>query len=206
MDKVASGVSTVERTIALTAPTCSVLGLSERRPVERDVAAGALRLLEDATDVREFVPTQAFLDSLDELVVGVVEAVDECVLYSPRDCVDLQARAEVEAARWVDDFLADDVTHDMSLASQQAMFVLAHLLADAVADALTQRATPPRPIKPGPSVVDLYRRVTVALMSVIGLSAVVWSNGFGLWRAIRSRDASRRPDDLSVVGVRPEHD
>jgi hypothetical protein len=203
VDNAASGVSTAERTIVLTAPTCSALGLSEQRPVERDVAAGALRLLEDKPDVREVVAAQSFLDSLDELVVGVVEAVEECVVTVQPDCVDLRARAKVEAARWVDDFLADDVRDERYVGAQQAMFLLAQLLADAVADALIHRDTRPRPIASGRTIGDVYQRAAIALTSVIGFGAVVrWINGLGICRAIRSRDASGRPNDLPVVGVR----
>ena len=71
--------------------------------------------------------------------MGVAEAVPERVLAPPPDCSDPRLRAEVEAASWVDDFIADDVRNDQAVASQRAMFQLACLLADAVADALTAR-------------------------------------------------------------------
>jgi len=206
VDQVTFGVSTAERTIALTPPTRSALGLSELPAAERDVVAGALRLLEHSAGVPEVMPMQVFLDSIDELVLGVVEAVEECVVSPPRDCVDLRARAEVEAARWVDDFLADDVTDERSVAAQQAMFVLAQVLADAVADALAQRAVPPAPTTAGGLVVEIHRQVLAGVRRVIRLGEVVWTNGLGLLRAIRSDDAGRRADDLSVVGVRTGDD
>jgi hypothetical protein len=154
-------------------PTCRALGLSEPCPAESDVAAGALELLEAAPDVREAVLTQAHLDSSDELVVGVVEAVEECVLSPPRDGVDLRARAEVEAARWVGDFLADDVTGDKSVLAQQAMLLLAQLVADAVADALILRMSPQSPTVLDRTVEELRRRVNVALISVLRVGGVV---------------------------------
>ena len=66
-------------------------------------------------------------ESLDELIVGVVEAVEECVLTPPPDCTDPRPRAEVEAVSWVNDFIADDAPHDEAVVSQHAMFQLACL-------------------------------------------------------------------------------
>jgi hypothetical protein len=165
-----------------------------------------MRLLEHSTDARELMPMQAFLDSLDELVVGVVEAVEECFVAPPRDCFDLRARAEVEAARWVDDFLADDVSDDHSVAAQQAMFVLAQVLADAVADGLVQRGTPPAPVMPARVAAKLRDRLMTALNGMLAFGASASSRGFHALRVIRSGDASRRADDLPVVGVRPGND
>jgi hypothetical protein len=78
-------------------------------------------------------------ESLVELIVGVVEVVEECVLAPSPDWPNLRTRAEVVAASWVDDFVADDATNDEDVVSQQAMIQLACLVADAVADALTVR-------------------------------------------------------------------
>jgi len=50
--------------------------------------------------------------------VGVAEAVQERVLAPPPDCSDPRLRVEVEAASWVDDFIADDVRNDQAVASQ----------------------------------------------------------------------------------------
>jgi hypothetical protein len=160
VDRAATAESTDERTVALLAPTRAVLGLSERYPSASDVAAGALRLLEAGTDAHEAVPTQP-IASLDEFVVGVVEVVEECVFSPPPDCPDVRARAEIEAARWVDDFLADYATDCASVAAQQMMFLLAQRLADTVAEALIQRASRS---SPGIRLVEqLHRRVDVAL-------------------------------------------
>jgi hypothetical protein len=204
VDSSTSAVSNGVRTIALTECTCDALGLSEQPAVASDVAEGALRLLEGVTEAEDLVSTRALLDSLDELVVGVVEAVEECVALPPRERIDLRARAEVEAARWVDDFLADDITDQRSIAAQQAMFVLARLLANAVADAVVERNTRPgRPWLP-----DLQRRarsVVAGLLEPLN-GARRWIDGLDACRALRSRHAGRRPDDLPVVGVRPGHD
>jgi hypothetical protein len=123
------------RAVALHEPTCRVLGLAARCSSEHEVAVGALRLLESTNDVRR-LGVDRVLDARDELVVGVVEAVEECVLCPPPDCTDVRARAEVEAARWVDDFIADDATNDDDVVIQQVMFLLAQMVADAVVDAL----------------------------------------------------------------------
>src|SRR4029078_11538115 len=103
-------------------------------------------------------------------------AVDDWVGSPPRDCVDLRAREEVEAARWVDDFLADDVTDERSGAAQQAMFVLAQVLADAVADALAQRAVPPAPTTAGGLVVEIHRQVLPGGRRGIPLGEGAWPN------------------------------
>ena len=122
------------RAVMLAEPTASALGLAASQPTPRsEVAAGALRLL-DPAPISEL--GQALTESLDELVVGVVEAVEECVLTPPPDCPNVRTRAEVEAASWVDDFIADDPNDEMS---QQAMVQLACLVAEAVAEALTLR-------------------------------------------------------------------
>jgi hypothetical protein len=164
--------------VILLEPTCSALGLAEADHCERAVAAGAWDLLEAASDAREAVLKQAHLDSSDQLVVGVVEAVEECVLSPPRDCIDLRARAELEAARWVDDFLADDVRNDKSLAAQQAMFLLAQLVADAVADALIERISTQRVVPQARPVLDvtvdeLGRLINVAFASVLRIGGVI---------------------------------
>jgi hypothetical protein len=192
------------RTIALTEPTCDALGLSEQPPAARDVAASALRLLESAADAEQFVPTRSLLDSLDELVVGVVEAVEECVVVPPREPIDLRARAEVEAARWVDDFLADDVTDQRSIAAQQAMFVLARLLADAVAEAVVQRNTR----SPRPRLTDLTGRAWVALVPWFEplAGARHWIDGLAPCRALRALHVGRRSDDRPVLGARAGRD
>jgi len=65
----------------------------------------ALRLL-DPAPLSELA--DGLIESLDDLIVGVVEAVEECVLAPPPDCPNLRTRAEVEAVSWVDDFIADD--------------------------------------------------------------------------------------------------
>ena len=136
VDKAASAASGgTARDVVLAEPTCRALGLPPSQPTpRRDVAAGALRLL-DPAPVSELA--EGFTESLDDLIVGVVEAVQECVLAPRPDGPTLAVRAEVEAASWVDDFIADDATHDEALLAQQAMFQLACLVADAVADALT---------------------------------------------------------------------
>jgi hypothetical protein len=113
-----------------------VLGLSDPCVSESDVAAGVLRLLETASDTQELELTERVVNSRDELVVGVVEAVQECVLSPPRGCTDLRARAGVEAASWLDDFFADDAESEWDVLTQQMMFLLAELVADAMADAL----------------------------------------------------------------------
>jgi hypothetical protein len=123
--------------ILLTEPTCWLLGLPPGGPISgSDVAAGVRRLLA-ATDAVELAQAEALEESLDELVLGVVEAVEECACASP-PCENLRARAELEAARWVDDFIADDVAA-MKPVSESAMFIVAQVLADAVADALRER-------------------------------------------------------------------
>lgn len=94
----------------------------------REVAAGALLLL-DPVPVSELA--ERLPESLDDLIVGVVEAVQECVLAPRPDCPNLCARAEAEAASWVDDFIADDAPDDDAVVSQHALFQLACLLADA---------------------------------------------------------------------------
>jgi hypothetical protein len=171
VDRAAAAESTDERTVTLLAPTRAVLGVSKRYPSARDVAAAALRLLEAGTDAHEAVPTQP-IASLDELVVGVVEVVEECVFSPPRDCPDVRARAEIEAARWVDDFLADYATDCASVAAQQMTFLLAQRLADTVAEALIQRA---RRGGPGIRLVEqLHRRVNVALREM-------WVGGIVRW-------------------------
>ena len=136
-DTVAPDTDGAAGPVVLAEPTCDALGLPLSQPTpRRQVAAGALGLL-DPVPVSELA--EGLTDSLDDLVVGVVEAVQECVLAPPPDCFDPRRRAEVEAASWVDDFIADDVRNDQAVASQRAMFQLACLVADAVADALTAR-------------------------------------------------------------------
>jgi hypothetical protein len=123
--------------VVLAEPTCHALGLPPSQPTpRREVVTGALGLL-DPDPVSELAENVD--ECLDDLIVGVVEAVQECVLTPPPDGPDLRARAEVEAASWVDDFIADDAPHDEAVAAQQAMFQLACLVADAVAEALTAR-------------------------------------------------------------------
>jgi hypothetical protein len=102
-------------------------------------------LLESAGDEQELVVDGVLADTFDELAAGVVEVVEECVSSPPDDCADLRARAEVEAARWTDDFIADDVVRNQDVATQQSMFVFAEALAGAIADALLSTPSLPRP-------------------------------------------------------------
>ena len=177
MDEVASAApGGAARAVALADPTRSALGLPSTQPTPRnEVAAGALRLLDLAAEVSELA--EGLTESLDELIVGVVEAVEECVLAPPPGCANLRIRAEVEAASWVDDFIADDAPNDEDVVSQQAMFQLACRLADAVAEALTvrtqgsDRLSRPRGLRVetldlGRVLDELYRR---------GMGAVRWS-------------------------------
>ncbi len=173
MDKATSGApGTTARGTALAEPTCSALGLGSSQPIPRSaIAAGALKLL-DPPKVCEL--TEGLTASLDELIVGVVEAVEECMLAPPPHCLNLAVRAEVEAASWVDDFIADDAADDEALLSQHAMFQLACLVADAVAEALSvrtrerERASNPRGLRVemldlGRMVDELGRRAADAL-------------------------------------------
>lgn len=136
-DGVSAAPDGAARVVVLAEPTCSALGLAASRPTARsEVAAVALRLL-DPAPLSELA--DGLIESLDDLIVGVVEAVEECVLAPPPDCPNLRTRAEVEAVSWVDDFIADDAPDDPDAVSQQVMFQLACLVADAVADAVTAR-------------------------------------------------------------------
>src|SRR5206468_8600589 len=158
--------------VVLAEPTCSALGLPSSQPTpRREVAAGALGLL-DPNPVSELA--KSLTESLDELIVGVVEAVQECVLTPPPDGPDLRARAEAEAASWVDDYIADDAPPDEAVVARQAMFQLACLVADAVAEALTARTRatdrPPKSrclrietLDPRRAVDELRRRAVEAL-------------------------------------------
>jgi hypothetical protein len=158
--------------VVLAEPTCNALGLPHSQPTPRsEVAAGALGLL-DPDPVSELAATVN--ESLDELIVGVVEAVQECVLTPPLDCADPRLRAEVEAVSWVDDFIADNATHDEAVATQQAMFQLACLVADAVADALTARATDRSTRFRCLGVEMLDRRYVVEELHQRGVEAVRW--------------------------------
>ena len=139
-EAVSSATGDPARAILLAEPTCNALGLPPSQPTaRRDVAAGALGLL-DPAPVSELA--ESLTESLDELIVGVVEAVEECVLTPPPDCADPRLRAELEAVSWVNDFIADDAPHDEAVVAQHAMFQLACLVADAVADALTAHILP----------------------------------------------------------------
>ena len=164
------------RAVVLAEPTCNALGLPSSAPRPRgEVAAGALRLL-DAAPVSELANGLAV--SLEELVVGVVEAVEECVLAPPPDCSDLSARAEVEAASWVDDFIADDAAPDEDFAAQQAvMFQLASLVAAAIAEALTARARMDDRSRPSscPRLERLDVRHVVDELRRRGLDAMRWT-------------------------------
>jgi hypothetical protein len=175
MDEAAVASVGAARAVVLAEPTCSALGLSSSQPTpRREVAEGALRLL-DSAPISELAKGLAVL--LDELVVGVVEAVEECVLGPPPDCSNVAARAEVEAASWVDDFIADKAGNEGDVVSQQAaMFQLACLVADAVAEALTDRMATDRPRKSRcvrVDILDLARMVDELRRR--GVEAVRWS-------------------------------
>ena len=177
MDKAASAApGGAARAVALADPTRSALGLPSTQPTPRsEVAAGALRLLDPAAEVADLA--EGLTESLDELIVGIVEAVEECVLAPPPGCANVRIRAEVEAASWVDDFIADDAPNDEDVDSQQALFQLAGRLADAVAEALTVRtqesdiAGKPRGLRV--ESLDLGR--VVAELCRRGMGAVRWS-------------------------------
>jgi hypothetical protein len=165
-----------ERAVVLAEPTCSALGVPARQPTpRRDVAAGALRLVDTVPAISEL--TEGVIESLDDLIVGVVEAVEECVLAPPPDCPNLCAHAEVEAASWVDDFIADDATNGETLVSQQVMFQLACVVADAVAEALAVgarvRDRPSNPCGLRLEPLDLGR--VVDEIRRLALDAVRWS-------------------------------
>ncbi len=171
-DGVSAAPGGAARPVVLAEPTCNALGLAGSRPSERsEVAALALRLL-DPAPLSELA--DGLTESLDELIVGVVEAVEECMLAPPPHRLNLAVRAEVEAASWVDDFIADDAADDEALLSQHAMFQLACLVADAVAEALSvrtrerERASNPRGLRVemldlGRMVDELGRRAADAL-------------------------------------------
>jgi len=174
-DGVSAAPGGAARAVVLAEPTCSALGLAASRPTARsEVAALALRLL-DPAPLSELA--QGLTESLDELIVGVVEAVEECVLTPPSDCPNLRSRAEVEAVSWVDDFIADDAPKEADAVSQQVMFQLACLVADAVADALTARTQ----AQNGPRSFRIPRGPTFDLRRVVddlrrrAVEAVRWS-------------------------------
>jgi hypothetical protein len=142
--------------VGLARTTRQALGLPEFLPPKRiDVARHACRLLpgnwEAACDDERLV----------DFLVGIVEAVDEFVASAESSVAgvqDLEGRAEVEAASWLVDFLADgggapdrELLVELSEAPSPAdasidgmLFVLARQVSRALAGALSTRLTTTR--------------------------------------------------------------
>jgi hypothetical protein len=98
-----------------------------------------------AEDLPELPAGEGFQD----LVVGVVQAVEECVLDPPQ-CADLHSRADGEAAAWVLDFIADSAS-GKELPAQE-LFHVAHAVGEVVTDALMERTVSEEPLRRRPSV------------------------------------------------------
>jgi hypothetical protein len=142
--------------VGLARTTRQALGLPEFLPAKRsDVARHACQLL--AGDWESACADERLVD----FVVGVVEAVDEFVASaesSGTEVDDLEGRAEVEAASWLVDFLADgggapdrellvtlsepDSAADASI--DALLFVLARQVSRALAGALSARLSTTR--------------------------------------------------------------
>lgn len=142
--------------VGLARTTRQALGLPEFLPPKRsDVARHACRLL--AGDWEAACADERLVD----FVVGVVEAVDEFVASAESGGTgveDLEGRAEVEAASWLVDFLADGggapdrellvkLSEPASAADasiDSLLFVLARQVSRALAGALSARLSTTR--------------------------------------------------------------